>query len=127
MLHYLKDYPSDFERDLNVPLMNKSSDRPLVEYVLDSWKSLQIVEGIKFLDCTYTENESEIDINRYIYKREKGKRRNEKCKTITEVIAQTFADVDAMKDQEEAVDAEIILLEDYSAETAVEIAEYYSL
>jgi hypothetical protein len=32
-----------------------------------------------------------------------------------------------MKDQEEAVDAEIILLEDYSAETAVEIAEYYSL
>lgn len=78
MLHYLKDYPSDFERDLNVPLMNKSSDRPLVEYVLDSWKSLQIVEGIKFLDYTYTENESEIDINRYIYKREKGKRRNEK-------------------------------------------------
>ena len=78
MLHYLKDYPSDFERDLNVPLMNKSSDRPLVEYVLDSWKSLQIVDGIKFLDYTYTENESEIDINRYIYKREKGKRRNEK-------------------------------------------------
>ena len=67
MLKYLKEYPSEFERDLNIPLMKKEADRPLVEYVLDSWKSLQIVEGIKFIDYTYTEKESEIDINRYIY------------------------------------------------------------
>lgn len=78
MLKYLKEYPSEFERDLNIPLMKKEADRPLVEYVLDSWKSLQIVEGIKFIDYTYTEKESEIDINRYIYKREKGKKSNEK-------------------------------------------------
>ena len=78
MLKYLKEYSSEFERDLNIPLMRKEADRPLVEYVLDSWKSLQIVEGIKFIDYTYTEKESEIDINRYIYKREKGKKRNEK-------------------------------------------------
>ena len=78
MIKYLKEYSSEFERDLNIPLMRKEADRPLVEYVLDSWRSLQIVEGIKFIDYTYTEKESEIDINRYIYKREKGKKRNEK-------------------------------------------------
>ena len=58
MLKYLKEYSSEFERDLNIPLMRKEADRPLVEYVLDSWKSLQIVEGIKFIDYTYTEKES---------------------------------------------------------------------
>lgn len=78
MLHYIKDYESEFERDLNIPLMRKDADSPLVEYILDSWRSLQIIDGIKFLDYEYTEKESEIDINKYIYKREKGKRRNEK-------------------------------------------------
>lgn len=78
MIKHLKNYASDFERDLNIPLMTKESDRPLVEYVLDSWKSLQIIDGIKFLDYEYTEKESEIEINKYIYKREKGKKRNEK-------------------------------------------------
>ena len=78
MIKYLKNYASEFERDLNIPLMNKEADRPLVEYVIDSWKSLQILDGIEFLDYEYTEKESDIEINKYIYKREKGKRKNEK-------------------------------------------------
>ena len=78
MIKYLKNYASEFERDLNIPLMNKEADRPLVEYVIDSWKSLQILDGIEFLDYEYTEKESDIEINKYIYKREKGKRQNEK-------------------------------------------------
>ena len=78
MIKHLKNYASEFERDLNIPLMNKEADRPLVEYVLDSWKSLQIIDGIEFLDYEYTEKESDIEINKYIYKREKGKRQNEK-------------------------------------------------
>ena len=67
MIKYLKNYASEFERDLNIPLMNKEADRPLVEYVIDSWKSLQILDGIEFLDYEYTEKESDIDINKYIY------------------------------------------------------------
>ena len=78
MIKHLKNYASDFERDLNIPLMTKEADRPLVEYVLDSWKSLQIIDGIEFLDYEYSEKESDIEINKYIYKREKGKKRNEK-------------------------------------------------
>lgn len=78
MIKHIKNYASEFERDLNIPLMNKEADRPLVEYVVDSWKSLQILEGVEFLDYEYTEKESDIEINKYIYKRDKGKRKNEK-------------------------------------------------
>ena len=55
------------------------------------------------------------------------KRRNEKCRTIIEEIAQIAADV--MMAQEEDVDAAMDLLVDFSEETAadVEIVEYYSL
>ena len=53
--------------------MNKEADRPLVEYVVDSWKSLQILEGVEFLDYEYTEKESDIEINKYIYEDKKSK------------------------------------------------------
>lgn len=78
MIKYLHEYPSDFERDLNTQLMTKASDKSLVEYVIDSWKSLCIIENIQFLDYEYTEKESDIDINKYIFKREKKKKKNEK-------------------------------------------------
>lgn len=78
MRDYLQYYPSPFERDLNTGLMNKESDRPLIEYVIDSWKSLQILEGIKFLGYEYTEKMSDIEINKYIFKRQKRTRKSEK-------------------------------------------------
>ena len=79
MIEHLQFYPSNFERDLNMTIMNKTADRPLVEYVVDSWKSLQIVKGIKFLGYDYTEKMSEIEINKYIVKRQKkGQKNSEK-------------------------------------------------
>jgi hypothetical protein len=78
MIEYIKEYPSIFEQSLNKSLMKKEADRPLVEYVLDSWKSLQILEGIKFLDYEYTEMMSDIEINNYIFKRQKGRKKSEK-------------------------------------------------
>ena len=71
MIKHIKDYVSDFERDLNIPLMTKEADAPLVDYVVDSWKSLCIIQNIQFLGYEYTETESEIDINKYVFKREK--------------------------------------------------------
>ena len=35
MIKYIKDYVSDFEKELNIQLMTKAADRPLVEYVKD--------------------------------------------------------------------------------------------
>lgn len=78
MIKYLGQYVSEFEKDLNIPLMNKSYDRPLREYIEDAWKSLEIVKNIKILKFEYTDKESEIDINKYIFKREKGKRKKDR-------------------------------------------------
>lgn len=76
--HYIKDYVSEFDKELNIPLMNKEADRPLVEYVMDAFKSLEIVKNIKILKFEYTEKESEIDINDFIFKRDKKKRKKDR-------------------------------------------------
>lgn len=78
MKKYLKNYVSDFERDLNIPIMNKAYDQPLVDYVMDAFRSLEVVPSIKVVGYDYTEKESEIDINKYIFKREKKRRKNER-------------------------------------------------
>ena len=78
MKQSLKTYISDWEKELNTDLMNKTADAPLVDYVIDAWKSLEVVEQIKFDHFEYTEKESEIDVNKYIYKREKRKKKKDK-------------------------------------------------
>lgn len=78
MKSLLKSYPSEFDSELNRSLMNKEADASLVEYVVDSWKSLEVVKNIKFVGYEYTEKESEIDVNKYIFKREKKKKKKEK-------------------------------------------------
>ena len=74
----LKEYVNDWEQELNTDLMTKASDAPLVDYVIDAWKSLEVVKQLHFDRFEYTENESEIDINKHIFKREKGKRKKDK-------------------------------------------------
>lgn len=78
MRKYLNDYVSDFEKELNIPLMNKEADRPLVEYVMDAWKSLEIVKNIEIIGFDYDDTESHIDINRHIFKRDKKKKKKER-------------------------------------------------
>ena len=73
MIKQLGKLTSKFERDLNVSLMNKEADKPLVDYIIDSIKSLCIIDNIKFLGYEYNEMESEVDKDKYIYKREKNK------------------------------------------------------
>ena len=79
MKKYLRQYVSEFEQALNTPLLNKESDFPLVEYVMDAWKSLEIVKNIKIVKFEYSEEESELDINRFIFKREKKKKKKDRC------------------------------------------------
>lgn len=78
MIKYIKDYISEFENELNIPLMKKEADLPLVEYVKDAWKSLEIVKNIKILKFEFNKDESRIDINRHIFKREKKKRKKDR-------------------------------------------------
>lgn len=78
MKKYIQDYVSDLEKDLNVPIMNKEYDAPLVDYIIDCCKSLEVLDNIKIVGYEYTEKESEIDINKYIFKREKKKRKKDR-------------------------------------------------
>lgn len=78
MIQYMKDYVTVYEKELNEDLLTKAADKPLLDYILESWYSLEVMEGIKILKWEYTEKESEIDINKYIFKRERGKKRKEK-------------------------------------------------
>lgn len=78
MKKYLKHYVSGFEEELNIPLMNKEADLPLVEYVKDTWKSLEVVKNIKILKFEYDDTESGIDINKHIFKREKKKKKKDR-------------------------------------------------
>ena len=78
MKKYLRQYVSDFEKDLNIPLMNKEADLPLVEYVKDAWRALEIVKNIKILKFEYNDMESDININKHIFKREKKKKKKDR-------------------------------------------------
>ena len=74
----LKDYICEWSDKLNVDLMNKSNEKPLVEYILDVWRSLEAAPQISFKGYEYTEKESEIDINKHIFKREKKLRKKDR-------------------------------------------------
>ena len=78
MKRSLKNYVCEWEKDLNIPLMTKSADMPLVDYVKDAWKSLEVIPQLKIKKFEYSEKESEIDINKHIFKREKKKRKKDR-------------------------------------------------
>lgn len=78
MIDYIADYRTTFDDHLNTDLMNRVHDRPLLDYILECWYSLEVLKGVKILGWEYTDKESEIDINDYIFKRERGKKKTEK-------------------------------------------------
>lgn len=78
MLKYLQEYRTKFDEQINLDLLHRTYDKPLLEYIMDSWRSLQIMEAIEITGYDYTEKESEININDYIYKRERGLKQKEK-------------------------------------------------
>lgn len=78
MKSWISKLPNKLEKELNVSLMNKSDDDDLVEYVIEAFKSLEVEKHIKLERTVFCTKESEIDINKHIYRRTKGKRKNEK-------------------------------------------------
>ena len=78
MIDYIADYRTTFDDHLNTDLMNRVHDHPLLDYILECWYSLEVLKGVKILGWEYTDKESEIDINDYIFKRERGKKKTEK-------------------------------------------------
>lgn len=92
MIDCLSAYIEEWEKDLNIPLMTKSEDSDLVEYVADAWESLQVVKYIQFLGYDLETRESNIDINHHIFRRQKKipKRDQRKLKMIDDTRCHLF-------------------------------------
>lgn len=78
MRKYLGQYTSEYEKECNLSIMNKEYDRPLVEYLKDSFKSLEFMPEIKILGFEYNDDETQIDMNDFIIKRMKRKKKKER-------------------------------------------------
>ena len=74
----LKDYICEYEDRLNTKIMNKEFDVPLVDYIVDVWKSLEVLPQINFDHYEYSEVESEININKLMFKRDKKKKKKDR-------------------------------------------------
>lgn len=103
MLKYLKSYVTDFEKALNIDLLHKTADEPLVEFIKDSFRSLEVFNNIKILGFDYNDTESEIDDDKYVLKRDKKKKNlfknkyinDNRCGLLTVHIQITVDEVDS--------------------------------
>lgn len=80
MLNLLADYLGTYEDDLNIDIMDKVYDDDLVIYVADAWESLEVVKQIQFLGYDFNIRESEIDVNKHIFRRMKKLPKKEQYK-----------------------------------------------
>lgn len=82
MLKYLNKLPNDFVDQLNVGIMNKEYDQPVVEYIFDAFKGLEILPNIKILGYEWVPDEDKYDVNDHVIRRNSNK--NKVIKNITE-------------------------------------------
>lgn len=82
MLKYLNDLPNDFKDQLNIGIMNKEYDKPLHEYIFDSFKGFEILPNIKILGYEWVPDEDKYDVNDHVIRRNSNK--NKVIKNIAE-------------------------------------------
>lgn len=82
MLKYINKLPNDFVDQLNTDLMNKTFDKPLEEYIFDSFKGFEILPNIKILGYEWVPDEDKYDINDHVIRRNSNK--NKVIKNIAE-------------------------------------------
>ena len=81
MKEFMKEYSnSNPNSNLNYGLINKEYDKPLIEYINDSAKSLEVIKNIQFLGSRFVEYESEIDMNKYEKRRKVDNKNKEEIK-----------------------------------------------
>lgn len=82
MKEFMKEYSNSNPNSnrLNYGLINKEYDKPLIEYINDSAKSLEVIKNIQFLGSRFVEYESEIDMNKYEKRRKIDNKNKEEIK-----------------------------------------------
>lgn len=72
MIEFIKDYSSKNEqaKNFNLGLIKQTDDKDIVYHIMDSFKSLEILEdNIKIVGAYYEDDESKVDINNHIRRR----------------------------------------------------------
>ena len=82
MLKYINMLPNPYREHLNEEVMHKSYDRPLEEFVYESFLGLEILGNIKLLGYEWVPDEDKFDINDHVIRRNSNK--NKVIKNITE-------------------------------------------
>lgn len=77
MIEFIKDYLNPNEERINTPLMNREYDDNLVEYIINSCKSLEALDEIEFLGYDLITDEKMIDMNDYITTRKKTRKKTD--------------------------------------------------
>lgn len=77
MKKFISEYKNPNEDRINFNLMDRSYDEELIQYLVNSCKSLEVLKYIKFFDYEYIDDETKIDINDYITTRKKNKKKTE--------------------------------------------------
>lgn len=80
MKKFISEYKNPNEDRINFNLMDRSFDEELIQYLINSCKSLEVLKYIKFFDYEYIDDETKIDINDYITTRKKNKKKTDEVR-----------------------------------------------
>ena len=61
MKDFIKTYKNPNKDKINYDLINRKYDKPLIEYIVDSAKSLEVLKNIEFIGHKFIYYESEIE------------------------------------------------------------------
>lgn len=80
MKDFIKTYKNPNKDKINYDLINRKCDKPLIEYIADSAKSLEVLKNIEFIGYKFKYYESEIDDNKYNKTRKSRSKKKENYK-----------------------------------------------
>ncbi len=80
MKKFIKHFKNINEDQLNMKLIKREYEDDLIDFVVNVFKSLEVIRSIQFIDYTVEYDESKIDINKYITSRKKKKKKEEHIK-----------------------------------------------
>lgn len=77
MRDFLKEYNNPNEDRLNFGLMNRDYDDDLIEHIIASCKSLEVLKYVEFVGYEFISDEKKIDLNEYMTTRKKTKKKTD--------------------------------------------------
>ena len=75
MLKYINQMPNDFDEQLNHGLLEKSFDKPLDQYIYESFKGFEIIPNIRIIGYDYVPDEDKYDVNDHVVRRNANKKK----------------------------------------------------